>query len=129
VLEPLGGYLLLGAKLEQARATKDAGEIARYAQAFNFGPNPDANRSVRDLVEEVLKHWPGVWEQTHQEKHLKEAPLLSLSIDKARETLDWQPRWDFAETVRETSLWYQAYYSGNASMIVYTQKQIAAYGR
>ena len=49
VLEPLGGYLLLGAKLEQARQKKSAEEIARYAQAFNFGPNPGANRSVRDL--------------------------------------------------------------------------------
>jgi CDP-glucose 4,6-dehydratase len=84
VLEPLGGYLLLGAKLEEARAEKSAEEIARYAQAFNFGPEPDANRSVRDLVEEVLRHWPGTWEQIAQEKHLKEAPLLSLAIDKAR---------------------------------------------
>jgi CDP-glucose 4,6-dehydratase len=66
VLEPLGGYLLLGAKLEEARRTKSPEKIARYAQAFNFGPNPDANRSVRDLVEEVLLHWPGAWEQIHQ---------------------------------------------------------------
>ena len=42
---------------------------------------------VRDLVEEVLRHWPGMWEQTHQEKHLKEAPLLSLAIDKARDQM------------------------------------------
>ncbi len=134
VLEPLGGYLLLGAKLEEARAKKDAAEIARYAQAFNFGPNPDANRSVRDLVEEVLKHWPGTWEQTHQEKHLKEAPLLSLAIDKARETLGWQPRWDFAETIRETVAWYREDFekgtkSGAASMIEFTRGQIAAYAK
>ncbi len=132
VLEPLGGYLLLGAKLEEARAKKDAAEIARYAQAFNFGPNPDANRSVRDLVDEVLKHWPGAWEQTHQEKHLKEAPLLSLAIDKAKETLGWQPRWDFAETIRETMAWYRedferAKKSDTASMIDFTREQISAY--
>jgi CDP-glucose 4,6-dehydratase len=132
VLEPLGGYLLLGAKLEEARTKKDAAEIARYAQAFNFGPRPDANRSVRDLVEEVLKHWPGTWEQTHQEKHLKEAPLLSLAIDKARETLGWQPRWDFSETIRQTISWYRDDFeggkkSGAPSMIEYTQKQIAQY--
>ena len=132
VLEPLGGYLLLGARLEEARHKKSAAEIARYAQAFNFGPKPNANRSVRDLVEEVLRHWPGSWQQIEQEKHLKEAPLLSLAIDKARETLIWQPRWDFAETVTETVAWYRAYYahadkSSAPSMIELTQKQITAY--
>jgi len=132
VLEPLGGYLLLGAKLEQARQKKSAEEIARYAQAFNFGPEPDANRSVRDLVEEVLRHWPGTWEETHQEKHLKEAPLLSLAIDKAKETLGWHPRWDFAETIHQTVSWYRDYFARakkipTPSMIDFTQKQISSY--
>jgi CDP-glucose 4,6-dehydratase len=132
VLEPLGGYLLLGAKLEQARATKSAEKIARYAQAFNFGPQPDANRSVRDLVEEVLRHWPGTWEQIPQEKHLKEAPLLSLAIDKAGEVLGWQPHWDFATTIRETVAWYRTAHNrapqpGAATMIDFTQQQIGSY--
>jgi CDP-glucose 4,6-dehydratase len=128
VLEPLGGYLLLGAKLEQARRTKSAGEIARYAQAFNFGPTPEANRTVRDLVEEVLKHWPGKWEQIQQEKHLKEAPLLSLAIDKARDVLGWQPRWEFSETVGETVGWYRAYFAEKRpSMVEFTRRQIGAY--
>jgi CDP-glucose 4,6-dehydratase len=132
VLEPLGGYLLLGARLEGARRKKSAEEIARFAQAFNFGPEPTANRSVRDLVEEILRHWPGSWEQTHQEKHLKEAPLLSLAIDKAKETLGWQPRWDFAETVRQTVSWYRDYFARaqklpSPPMIDFTQKQIGAY--
>ncbi len=33
-----------------------------YASAFNFGPSLRSNRSVADLVSEVLKHWPGKWE-------------------------------------------------------------------
>ena len=132
VLEPLGGYLLLGAKLEEARQKKSAEEIARFAQAFNFGPEPDANRTVRELVEEVMRHWPGRWEQVQQEKHLKEAPLLSLSIDKAKETLGWHPRWNFAETVHQTVSWYRDYFaraqkSGPPPMVDFTQKQIASY--
>jgi CDP-glucose 4,6-dehydratase len=126
VLEPLGGYLLLGAKLEQARQKKSAAEIARFAQAFNFGPEPDANRTVRELVEEVARHWPGEWKQIPQEKHLKEAPLLSLAIDKAKETLGWQPRWNFSRTVAETVAWYREN-SKSSSMIDFTQKQISAY--
>ena len=132
VLEPLGGYLLLGARLEEARRKKSAAEIARFAQAFNFGPEPDANRTVRDLVEEVLRHWPGSWEQISQEKHLPEAPLLSLDITKAKETLGWRPRWNFAETIRETVSWYHDYFArakkaDPLSMIDFTQKQISAY--
>jgi CDP-glucose 4,6-dehydratase len=128
VLEPLGGYLLLGAKLEAARQTQSPGQIARYAQAFNFGPDPSANRPVKELVEEILRHWPGSWEQVRQEKHLPEAPLLSLAIDKARTTLGWTPRWDFARTVAETVAWYREQYSSRPSMLDFTRKQIAAYG-
>src|SRR5471032_1058443 len=129
VLEPLSGYLLLGAKLEEARQKKSATEIARYAQAFNFGPEPDANRCVRELVDEVLRHWPGTWEQVPQEKHLKEAPLLSLAINKAKETLGWQPRWNFAETVHQSVAWYRdsfahAQKTAAPSMIDFTQEQI-----
>jgi CDP-glucose 4,6-dehydratase len=132
VLEPLSGYLVLGARLEASRHKKSGEETALYAQAFNFGPEPEANRSVRDLVEEVLRHWPGKWEQASQESHLKEASLLSLAIDKAKETLDWQPRWNFTETVEQTMTWYHEYFarkkkSDAPSMIDFTQKQIAAY--
>jgi CDP-glucose 4,6-dehydratase len=132
VLEPLGGYLLLGASLDQARQKKSTEDIGRYAQAFNFGPDPAANRSVRELVEEVLRHWPGKWEQIEQEKHLKEAPLLSLAIDKAKKTLGWQPCWDFSRTIAETVAWYREYFavsqkSTSPSLVDFTQKQIEGY--
>jgi CDP-glucose 4,6-dehydratase len=132
VLEPLGGYLLLGARLEEARVRGSGEELARVAQAFNFGPQPEANRNVRDLVEEIVRYWPGMWEQVPQEKHLPEAPLLSLAIDKAKAGLGWEPRWDFAETVFQTAAWYQDYFrqGSNAaagSMIAFTQRQIEAY--
>jgi CDP-glucose 4,6-dehydratase len=130
VLEPLGGYLMLGGNLEEARRNRT--EVATYAGAFNFGPRPEANRSVRDVVEEILKHWPGAWEQVPQEAHLPEAPLLSLAIDKARETLGWQPRWDFAETISQTVAWYREYDArakdaAEPNLIDFTHAQIEAY--
>ena len=126
VLEPLGGYLLLAAKLEAARAAGRADEVARYARAFNFGPDPAANRPVRELAEEILRHWPGRWEQAAQEKHLPEAPLLSLDIARAREVLGWEPRWDFARTVAETVAWYRARHE-KKDAVGETRAQIAAY--
>jgi CDP-glucose 4,6-dehydratase len=123
VLEPLGGYLLLAAKLEAARA---AGKPQEFASAFNFGPEPSANRTVKELVEEILQSWPGKWEQAAQEKHLPEAPLLSLDIAKAAKVLGWKPRWDFSRTVQETVAWYRAIHE-KKDAIAETQAQIAAY--
>ena len=87
---------------------------------------------MRELVDAVLQEIPGKWELVPQEKHLPEAPLLSLAIDKAKETLGWQPRWDFSETIRQTVAWYREDFerdktTGTTSMIEFTQKQIAAY--
>jgi len=131
VLEPLGGYLLVGAKLEAARRQQKTDEIARYAQAFNFGPEPDSHRCVRDLVEEVLRHWPGKWEQAVLADKLKEAPKLSLAIDKAREVLGWRPHLSFAETVGQTVAWYEEYFlrARKPTMIDFTQKQIGDYSQ
>ncbi len=126
VLEPLGGYLLLGAKLEAARSAGNLEEMKKYAGAFNFGPDPTANRPVSELVDEILKHWPGKWEATESEKLWHEAPVLSLDITKAREILGWQPRWDFAHTVKETVMWYRAS-AGAHDALAPTQAQIATY--
>ena len=126
VLEPLGGYLVLGAKLEAARHSGDPAGLAALAGAFNFGPEPAANRTVRELVEEILAHWPGEWEQAAQEAHLPEAPLLSLDISKASEVLDWRPHWNFSQTVMETAAWYRGVHQGGDAVAL-TRGQIAAY--
>jgi CDP-glucose 4,6-dehydratase len=52
VLESLGGYLLLGAKMMNA---KD-GELSKYCTSFNFGPYSYSNKTVETLVNEVLLH-------------------------------------------------------------------------
>ena len=131
VLESLCGYLLLGAKLEEAREVESP-ELAALAGAFNFGPPPDEQRNVGELVEEVLRHWPGTWVPTPPKEPLPEAPRLSLAIDKAREVLGWEPRWDFEETVARTMAWYVEFANrvegwSEPEMIDVTQAQIAAY--
>jgi len=49
VLKPLSGYLWI-AEILSANAS--------LADAFNFGPQLEANHSVRELVEEALRRWP-----------------------------------------------------------------------
>jgi CDP-glucose 4,6-dehydratase len=103
VIEPLGGYLTLAAKLEQD---------ARLADAWNFGPMPDDTRSVEDVVERVIAAWgSGSW-STRQREQPHEAMLLRLAIDKAMTLLRWRPRWRFDEAVDRTVAWYKAAHDG-----------------
>ena len=104
VLEPLGGYLLLAEKLYGSHGQHGTNP---YADAFNFGPQLEANRPVRDLVEEALKHWPGQWQDLSDPDAPHEAGRLHLQIDKAHHQLGWQPRWPFATTIQRTVDWYR----------------------
>ncbi len=120
VLEPLGGYLTLGAALSSRTRFSD------YAGGFNFGPDPKANRTVKELVEEILKSRNGEWEDRTEPNAVHEAGILNLDIRKARRILGWKPRWDFETTVVNTVDWYSAVADGNAPLDV-TQRQIASY--
>ncbi len=115
VLEPLGGYLRLAESLYTAQASPAepvAPEQKPFASAFNFGPALEANRSVRELVEAALQHWPGTWRDESDPNAPHEAGRLHLQIDKAHHQLGWQPRWDFATTVARTVGWYRDVHEG-----------------
>ena len=118
VLEPLGGYMLLAERLLAD---------ARHASAFNFGPALEANRSVRELVEASLQHWPGSWSDGSDPHALHEAGRLHLQIDKAHHQLGWQPRWDFATTLARTVTWYRSVHEG-ASPLTCCLADLEAYG-
>jgi CDP-glucose 4,6-dehydratase len=96
------------------------------ASAFNFGPNLESNRSVRELVEQVLNHWSGQWEDASDPTAPHEAALLNLATDKAFHTLGWYPRWDFSETVARTISWYRQTAEG-ADPAALTRQDIDAY--
>lgn len=106
VLEPLGGYLQLAERLHA-----DPG----LATAFNFGPNRSANRSVRELVEEILRHWPGSWRDQSDASAQHEAGRLDLSTDRAFHQLGWSPRWNFETTIDETVSWYRRFQGGESA--------------
>lgn len=102
VLEPLAGYLKLGALLLQHPRK------AEYCEAFNFGPNVNSNRNVKELVEEVIECWgEGSWYQLKNERANHETNLLNVSSEKAYHRLGWSPKWDFKETISTTIDWYK----------------------
>lgn len=124
VLEPLSGYLWLGAKLLE----KDAGWVR---DGWNFGPGLDAARNVGELADTMVRILgKGTWEKDRNANHPHEAHFLRLSIEKAANLLGWQPAWNFAETMQRTVGGYQQLVAaaGNpAAQRAFLAEQIAAY--
>jgi CDP-glucose 4,6-dehydratase len=124
VLDPLSGYLLLGARLFHGDATARA----RACEAWNFGPTAANARPVRELVEALVAAWgEGSWCAGSSPDAPPEHTLLRLAIDKARAGLGWRPRWDLETAVAHTVQWYKAFRAGD-DMAVWCRLQIVEHG-
>jgi CDP-glucose 4,6-dehydratase len=124
VLEPLSGYLWLGACLANSQLSAFSSQLA---SAFNFGPSLTSNRTVAELVQEILKHWPGEWTDKSDPHAVHEAKLLNLATDKAHHLLQWCPVWNFAETIKETVRWYRTADAEPATIPAFTRQQIESF--
>ena len=123
VLEPLSGYLWLAAVLSKGSFRPYPPGL--FDSAFNFGPPLDSNRTVKDLVEQVLRHWPGQWEDHSDPNAVHEASRLNLAIDKAHHLLGWKPVWGFERAVARSVEWYRA--GGDGDLAALTARQIQDY--
>lgn len=102
VLDCLAGYLLLGKMLLEERR--------EYAEAWNFGPGSEDNRSVAEVLELLQTHWPDLaWEQTI-EPQPHENTLLYLDHAKAKSRLNWKPIWSLEHAVQTTADWYRQFH-------------------
>jgi CDP-glucose 4,6-dehydratase len=126
VLEPLGGYLWLAALLANPDLAAPS-SAALLRDAFNFGPRLESNRTVAQVVAEILKHRPGQWEDRSNPNAPHEAGLLNLSIEKAFHLLKWRPLWDFEETIARTTDWYTRVGKSQDTPLAQTRTQISAY--
>ena len=124
VLEPLSGYLQLAANLQ---LTTSPESLRHLCGGFNFGPSLMSNRTVVELVEELLKHWPGSWDDHTDTKAVHEATLLNLATDKSFHLLKWQPVWNFSQTIEQTISWYQRYSLDSTTAASLTVSQISNY--
>jgi CDP-glucose 4,6-dehydratase len=102
VLDPLCGYLTLGAKLLQ--------QGKPFAEAWNFGPAEPRGISVQELVEKTIALWgDGEWVDASQPNATPEKAMLRLNWDKAAHALAWKPNYSWEEAIAETVDWFKAY--------------------
>lgn len=120
VLEPLGGYLLLGQQLlENNPSVKNVN--------YNFGPDKTSNKPVQDLVEKMISIWgSGTVEVNAPKDAPHEDNLLQLNCDRSWHELAWKPTWHFDMSVTETAKWYKAHYQ-QEDISSYTKMQIEKY--
>jgi CDP-glucose 4,6-dehydratase len=121
VLEPLGGYLSLAVRLLGPDA-------AGAARAWNFGPLPDDDATVGDVVARFLARW-GTGRVVHAPEAdlVEEAGVLRLSDAAARSSLGWRSRWRLDEAIDRTVGWWRRYAEDPGSARDATLADIAAY--
>jgi CDP-glucose 4,6-dehydratase len=114
VVEPLTGYLQLGARL--------AAQPALFSEAYNFGPSIADTLKVEDLVKLAIEAWgSGGYKVLNQNNQVHEAGLLKLDINKAADKLAWAPHLTSGEALSWTIGWYRNYKNQPAKDLSFTQ--------
>jgi CDP-glucose 4,6-dehydratase len=123
VLEPVRGYLLLGARLAGR-------EGWQYASAWNFGPSMENAVPVRTLVAKLDAAWPGRLpgaSPAEASGDPPEARVLRLDVSKAHRRLGFTPLLNLDESVALTVDWYRECLEGSRRPDELTGAQIATY--
>ncbi len=117
VLEPLSGYICIAERL----ATD-----ARFAQAWNFGPEDSDARSVEWIVGSLCRRIPGAAWKYEAAPQPHEAGTLKLDSGKAKQQLGWCPRWGLDTALEKTLAWHQAWRRGE-DMQLFSLAQVREY--
>lgn len=119
VLEPLAGYLRLAERL--------CSEPARWAGAWNFGPDEHDVRDVQTIATRLALLMGAALPRVQPAADMPhEAPWLALDSRKARERLGWQPCWNVDRALLSIAEWQRAQCAGiDARMTAH--QQIAQY--
>ena len=121
VLDCLNGYVMLA---DSIMATLDQGADAG---AWNFGPDPDAFRTVGEAADLAASVWgPGASWELDKGSHPHEAHMLTLDATKAKSELGWRDRLSFEDAVRWTVDWHKRVEAGESALDV-TLSQIEAF--
>ncbi len=99
VLEPLGAYLLLAARMSE--------DPVSFSTAYNFGPNPEDMLTVEDLTKVFIEAYgKGSYKSFTEDGAPHEAKLLLLDSSRAMDHMKWKSVMDARTAIRWTAEWY-----------------------
>ena len=96
-------------------------------EIFNFGPNHNKNRSVREVINLMKKDWKKANWNNKKNKRQKESVLLNLNSNKAYLKLKWEPLLKFDNVIKLTTYWYRRFYEDKIKALDLSMKQIKEY--
>ena len=99
----------------------------QFNGGWNFGPRDEDAWPVQDVIDCLVDYWgePAVWKQDEAEQP-HEARSLKLDISKARQFLQWSPKWGLDQTISYISQWHSQYQQ-SADMRKVSLNQIQSY--
>ena len=119
VLEPLTGYLTLAEKLYT--------DGPKFAEAWNFGPMDEDAKPVEWIVKKLCTKWGnGASFEIDKNPQPHEATYLKLDCSKARQQLNWNPRWRLERTL-DSIVEFTKAYQNKENIQEICNKQIAEY--
>lgn len=120
VLEPLRGYLMLGARLMNGEQD--------FTEGWNFGPNADDMVPVKDIASRIVETWgEGSIENRPDPNAPPEAGLLYLDIEKAGTRMDYKPVLSLNDGIGLTVDWYRTHRDDPSRITELTIQQIKRY--
>ena len=106
VLEPVSGYLLLAEALYH--------EPVKMAEAWNFGPADEDAKPVSWIADKLCSCWGGQADWTANiGDHPHEATYLKLDISKAKQYLNWCPKWTLQRSLESIVDWHKSWLEGS----------------
>ena len=105
IIDVVNGYLKLAIYNENK---------VEVFNAFNFGPLEENEINVETLANKFISNWNLSKSSLvlDQNENPPESKILRLDSSKSMEVLDWKPLMDIENTIKETAIWYENFYSG-----------------
>ena len=119
VLEPLSGYLILAENLYN--------KGQEYAEAWNFGPEDADCKSVSWILDKLVSIWGSnaSW-MLDENPQPHEARFLKLDCSKAKNLLDWNPKWKIEDVLQKIVDWHY-HFKNKGNMQDYCLNEIENY--
>ena len=116
VLEPLSGYLLLAQKINDTKIKAE--------HSWNFAPNISSCKSVKYIADFLSNHFNlkvKIKRDLNKKVFKPETSILRLSSKKAKDLLNWHPKWSINKSLKKIIEWNERIENQKCSQVCINQ--------